>query len=196
VELNCPFPILPLGRVLRQDSELRRVVAQSTLVEFLSAETAQLSFTEMSKRREHYTKLCSILQQLARTPATVSLLSTLRFDNLCMQVSQWCLLVAGNTPPHLVLATRFAASTTHGQLSAAKEAQPLSHALTTSNQLDKFDSPAHGPEIALLTHAVSLATMIPRRPRHSRGRQADTPAQRRRRRGLLQLQSIFVSDAT
>jgi hypothetical protein len=101
VELNCPFPILPLGRVLRQDSELRRVVAQSTLVEFLSAETAQLSFTEMSKRREHYTKLCSILQQLARTPATVSLLSTLRFDNLCMQVSQWCLLVAGNTPPPL-----------------------------------------------------------------------------------------------
>jgi hypothetical protein len=32
-----------------------------------------------------------------------------------------------------VLVTRFAASTTHGQLSAAKEAQPQSHALISSN---------------------------------------------------------------
>jgi hypothetical protein len=34
------------------------------------------------------------------------------------------------------MVARFAASTTHGQLSAAKEAQPWSHALTTSSQLD------------------------------------------------------------
>jgi hypothetical protein len=32
-----------------------------------------------------------------------------------------------------VMVTRFAASTTRGQLSAAKEAQPRSHALTNSN---------------------------------------------------------------
>lgn len=49
-------------------------------------EMMELSFFEMSQRREHYTLLACILRQLATLPATVSLLSTLRFDNLHMQV--------------------------------------------------------------------------------------------------------------
>ena len=68
-------------------AQLRRVVSQSTLVEFLRAEMMELSFFEMSQRREHYTLLACILRQLATVPATVPLLSALRFDSLYMQAT-------------------------------------------------------------------------------------------------------------